>query len=141
ITLVISGNRPPVASYVDYPSFIKFDRQSLEDLGDRALWDKVALISLNFRKISSWNGLGRLTAQDAAKVKATIEKAHRYGKPFRFWASPDTKTAWRALVDLGADFINTDMPYRCKDFVGSLDERTYVNKHASPVYTPTYKVD
>src|SRR5690606_4757111 len=141
ITLVISGNRPPVETYPNYPQYIKFDYQSLENIDNEKVWDKVALISLNFKKISPWNGLGRLTADDLDKVKTTIDKAHSYGKPFRFWATPDTKTAWRALVDLGVDFINTDMPFACMDFVNSLQKRRYRNNVFSEVYTPRYIVD
>lgn len=141
ITLVISGNRPPVETYPNYPQYIKFDYQSLENIDNEKVWDKVALISLNFKKISPWNGLGRLTADDLDKVKTTIDKAHSYGKPFRFWATPDTKTAWRALADLGVDFINTDMPFACMDFVNSLEKRRYRNNVFSEVYTPRYIVD
>ncbi|WP_421812759.1 alkaline phosphatase [Flagellimonas sp.] len=141
ITLVISGNRPPIDTYINYPQYIKFDYQSLENIDNEKVWDKVALISLNFKKISPWNGLGRLTSDDLNKVKATIHKAHSYGKPFRFWATPDTKTAWRALADLGVDFINTDMPFVCMDFVNSLEKRRYGNKVFSEVYTPHYTVD
>lgn len=141
ITLVISGNRPPVEAYPSYPSYIKFDYQSLENLNNSKVWDKVALISLNFKKTSFWNGLGRLTAEDLAKVKAVIDKAHGYGKPFRFWATPDTKTAWRALAGLGVDFINTDAPFACSDFVNSLEKRTYKNEISSPVHIPTYVPD
>lgn len=141
ITLVISGNRPSVDTYPNYPPYIKFDYQSLENIANDKVWDKVALISLNFKKISPWNGLGRLTADDLDKVKTTIDKAHSYGKPFRFWATPDTKTAWRALADLGVDFINTDMPFACMDFVNSLEKRRYGNKVMSEVYTPHYAID
>src|SRR5690606_28062230 len=141
ITLVISGNRPSVREYTNYPSYIKFDYQSLENIKDKTTWDKVALISLNFKAISSWNGLGRLTVEDFTKVKAVIDKAHSYGKPFRFWATPDTKTAWRALAELGVDFINTDSPFECYGFVSTLERRTYKNEISSPVYTPTYDSD
>lgn len=121
ITLAISGNRPPSETYLDYPPFIKFDLQNLEGLDKKALWDKVALISLNFKKISTWNGMGNLTAEDSKRIKAIIDKAHSYGKPFRFWATPDTKTSWRTLTQLGVDYINTDMPFECIDYLKSLD--------------------
>lgn len=141
ISLVISGSRPSAEKYADYPSFITFDYQSLETLDNAEAWSKVALISLNFKKTSLWNGLGRLTAEDLIKVKETIDKTHSLGKPFRFWATPDTKTAWRSLSDLGVDFINTDKPFACSEFMGSLVERTYQNKIFSEVYTPTYAPD
>lgn len=141
ITLIISGNRPPVETYSSFPSYITFDHQDLDVIRDKMLWDKVAMISLNFKKTCSWNGLGRLTAEDLYKVKETIDKAHSLGKPFRFWATPDTETAWRALSNLGADHINTDRPFACSQFLNSLVERTYQNRIFSQVYTPTYASD
>ncbi|MDX1364748.1 MAG: alkaline phosphatase [Arenibacter latericius] len=141
IILTISGNRPPIESYLDYPSYIHFDLQSLEALNNEALWDKVSLISLNFKKYSAWNGLGRLISEDYNKVKTIIDKAHSYGKPFRFWATPDTKTAWRSLTDLGVDYINTDMPYECMNYLKTLNKRTYRNQTFSEVYIPNYVSD
>jgi len=37
-----------------------------------------------------------------------VEVSHQMKKPFRFWATPDTKEAWRMLMDIQTDFINTD---------------------------------
>lgn len=141
VTLIISGNRPPVEAYPSYPSYIKFDYQSLENLNDGEIWDKVALVSLNFKKISTWNGMGRLTEEDLSKVKSTINKAHSFGKPLRFWATPDTKTAWRALAGLGVDFINTDAPFESSAFINSLEGKTYKNEISSDVYAPSYISD
>src|SRR5690606_1739462 len=110
ISIVISGNMPAPNEFPSYPDYIHFDYQNLVDLKNEAIWAKVALISLNFKKYSLWNGKGRLTKKDSAIVAQTIHKAHSFGKPFRFWATPDSKTSWKAFTDMGVDFINTDMP-------------------------------
>jgi len=141
ISFVISGNRPKTEDYFNYPAHIKFDYQSLEAPKNKKVWDKVALISLNFKNFSSWNGKGRLTLQHREKVKATIDKAHSYGKPFRFWATPDSKTAWKAFVDLGVDYVNTDMPYASTSYLNTLEHRVYYNTESSAVYLPTYRSD
>ena len=141
ISMVISGNRPKPEEYKNYPAFIKFDYQTLEDIPNKEAWDKVALISLPFHKFSHWNGKGRLTAEDLQKVKWTIDKAHSYDKPFRFWATPDSKTAWKAMHDLGVDYINTDMTDKASVYLQTLGNRVFYNKATSPVYTPTYKSD
>lgn len=124
-----------------YPSFIKFDYQTLEDIPNTVAWDRVALISLPFHKFSRWNGKGRLTAEDLQKVKSTVDHAHTYNRPFRFWATPDSKTAWKAMHDLGVDYINTDMPDRASAYLETLGSRVYYNKAKSDVYKPTYKSD
>ncbi len=141
ISIVISGNRPDLSEYGNYPDYILFDYQSLENIEDAKVWDKVALISLNFKKTSVWNGKGRLTAKDYEKVNSVIQKAHGYGKPFRFWGAPDSKTAWKAFRDLGVDFINTDMPSRAATYLKTLEQRIYHNKNISKVYTPTFVSD
>jgi alkaline phosphatase len=141
ISIVISGNRPNLNEYANYPDYILFDYQSLEDIEDAKVWNKVALISLNFKTFSFWNGKGRFTAKDYDKINSVIKQAHSYGKPFRFWGAPDSKTAWKAFRDLGVDFINTDMPSRASTYLKTLDQRIYYNKNISKVYTPTFASD
>ncbi|SDD69306.1 alkaline phosphatase [Pricia antarctica] len=141
ITVAISGNRPKPTEYLNYPDYIFFDYQSLDVVEDSAILEKIALISLSFRNFSEWNGKGRLTAQDLEKVLATIEKAHALGKPFRFWATPDSKTAWKAFSDLGVDFVNTDMPFECTQYINTLPDRYYQNTKFSEVYHPTFATD
>ncbi|MFS4417768.1 alkaline phosphatase [Maribacter sp. 2307ULW6-5] len=141
ITVVISGNRPKMTDYVNYPDFIAFDHQSLNEPENHVSWNKVALISLNFKKFTTWNGKGRLTAKDHETISNVIRKAHAHGKPFRFWAVPDSKTAWKAMVDLGVDFVNTDMPYACTAYLNTLALRVHKNEQVSEVYVPHYKND
>ena len=141
ISIVISGNRPNLKSYPDYPSYILFDYQSLDDINDKKVLDKIALTSLNFKKYSEWNGKGRLTATDLNAVQAVIKKAHSIGKPFRFWGAPDSKTAWKVFVDLGVDFINTDMPSKSSTYLATLDHRVYQNSTHSKVYAPFFLTD
>src|SRR6056297_756380 len=141
VSIVISGNRPEIAQYVTYPDFISFDYQTLDPIEDASIRDKVGLISLPFTRFTAWNGKGRLTKEDLERVTAVVEKAHSFGKPFRFWATPDSKTAWKAMVDLGVDYINTDHPYACVTYVHSLPERVYENTEKRPVYVPKFERD
>ena len=114
--IVISGNRPAPEDYKNYPDFIQFDHQSLDDL-DKIDLNKVAMISLSFGNYSTWNGKSQLAASDLEKVKEVIKKAHKARKPFRFWGTPDTETAWSTFAKLGVDFINTDDPAKASDFL------------------------
>lgn len=99
ISFVISGNRPKPAIYINYPDFISLDYQSLEPINDVKVLDKIGLISLNFRSFTDWNGKGRLTKEDLEKGTHVVEKSHSLRKPFRFWATSDSKIAWKAMVD------------------------------------------
>lgn len=141
IKFIISGNRPDPKEYVDYPEYILFDYQSLESVSDPAIVDKIGLISLSFKNYSDWNGKGRLTAKDYEVVSSVIEKAHTFDKPFRFWATPDTKTAWKAFVNLGVDYVNTDRPIDCGDYLKTLLHREFQNTLFSEVYRPTFLSD
>ncbi|MFH6603186.1 phosphatidylinositol-specific phospholipase C/glycerophosphodiester phosphodiesterase family protein [Maribacter algicola] len=124
VSIVISGNRPKASEYIDYPDFIHFDYQSLDAVNDTSILEKIALVSLSFKNFSAWNGKGRPTSEDEKKIVSAIEKAHALGKPFRFWATPDSKTAWKTLVHLGVDFINTDMPFECAGYLNKLNANT-----------------
>ena len=124
VSFVISGNRPDPSDYYKYPDYIYFDHQNLDNL-EMVPMEKVAMISLSFQKYSVWNGYGRMEEEELNQVKAAITRAHTFNKPFRFWATPDTKTAWARLATLGVDFINTDQPAKAYNYFESLDSRSY----------------
>ncbi|WP_083690588.1 alkaline phosphatase [Zobellia uliginosa] len=141
IKIVISGQRPKPETYSSYPEFIYFDHQKLESDLDTDDWKKVAFISVDFKNYSEWNGKGRLTQEDYQTVSEAITKAHNLNKPFRFWGTPDSNTAWKAFSDMGVDIINTDMPHETSAYLNTLEKRTYTNTISSKVYRPTYATD
>lgn len=106
VQVIISGNRPKVDTYLDYP-LLQFDGRPSE-LYDQETLRRVALISDNFRSYSRWDGTGELSDEDRDKLKRVIKRAHSDGKPIRFWAIPDTPNSWKQLKKLGVDVINTD---------------------------------
>ncbi len=140
VKVVISGNRPTPEAYDKYPPYIFFDHQSLEDLAE-VKSDKIAMISLSFRNFSQWNGKGRLTDEDLDRIRPIIAKAKGMEKPFRFWATPDSKTAWKAMHELGVDYINTDHPYAARSYLNSLSDRLYSTPTPRQVYKPTFEND
>ncbi|WP_154858979.1 alkaline phosphatase [Cyclobacterium xiamenense] len=140
VKLVISGNRPKKEEYEQFPFPIYFDYQSVQDTLELPL-EKIALFSLSFRNFSAWNGKGRLVDADRERVEQAIAVAHRYGKPFRFWASPDSKTAWKALYELGVDYINTDHPAAAQSYLSSLSSRLYTRPSPHEIYRPTFASD
>lgn len=125
ISIVISGNRPKPEEYKNYPPYIHFDYQSLEKITENEQWKKIALISLNFKKISAWNGKGKLTDTDQQMISSVIAQAHQMNKPFRFWGVPDSKTAWKVMKEMGVDFINTDSPLESSIYLNGPNDRKY----------------
>ncbi|PZR20650.1 MAG: alkaline phosphatase [Flavobacterium psychrophilum] len=149
IRFVISGRQPEAKDYVSYPDFIFFDYQKSENLTD-AQWKKVALISADFNKYSEWNGKGRVIKSDSIKIVEALQSAHGKGKPFRFlgngkpfrlWGGPDCPTAWQFFASIGIDYINTDKPFACVEYLNTLDKRTFTNTLFSEIYKPTYASD
>ncbi|HEY0680521.1 MAG TPA: phosphatidylinositol-specific phospholipase C/glycerophosphodiester phosphodiesterase family protein [Chitinophagaceae bacterium] len=116
LKIVISGNQPDHSRLNAYPRWIHFDGRPGKIPAPEVL-DRIALISDNFRKYSSWTGEGTLPRPDLKKIKLVVAEAHKYKKPIRFWATPDSPDAWRLLKKLKVDYINTDKIGELSDFL------------------------
>ena len=141
IKIVISGNRPNAEDYYKYPEYISFDYQELDNALAPKNLEKVAMVSTSFKDYSVWNGKGRLTHDDFDKVSNIIKKLKTFKKPIRFWATPDSKSAWNTFVKLGLDFVNTDQPSKCAEYVNTLNHRTAKALIKSEVYQPTFEYE
>ena len=111
VQVIVSGNRPKIDTYLDYP-LLQFDGRPSE-VYDQETLRRVALISDNFRSYSRWDGVSELSDDDRDKLKRVIKRAHSDSKPIRFWAIPDTPNGWKQLKKLGVDIINTDKVAEC----------------------------
>ncbi|HSF53626.1 MAG TPA: alkaline phosphatase [Algoriphagus sp.] len=140
IKLIISGNRPKPEDYGKYPEWIFFDYQS-KVLTSELPWEKIGMVSLSFSQFSRWNGKGRIVAAEKTKLEEFISLVHSFEKPVRFWASPDSKSAWRAFHEMGVDFINTDQPGNAKTYLSSLDRNVFATELKHQVYQPTFEFD
>lgn len=141
ITFVISGNKPDMKTFSSYPDYVKLDHQSLAPLSDHHLWERVEMVSLNFKDYSVWNGKGRIVEEEKQKLQEVIDLVHSQGKPIRFWGTPDGKTAFKAFYDMGIDVINTDNPYLANTYLKNLHKAVYHNLTSSEIYRPTFEND
>lgn len=107
IRFVITGNQPPAASFYEYPSFLLFDGKIRDAMHLRQA-DRIGMFSANFATYSRWKGAGPIPEEDLLVIKSDIDKAHALTKAFRFWGVPDGPSAWKALMQLGVDYLNTD---------------------------------
>lgn len=140
LTVVISGNRPHPSNFKDYPDYIFFDdNRQVKHTPEQ--WKRVGLVSTDFSKITKWNGKGVLTEEDLAKVKNVVDSTHAAGKPLRFWAAPDSKSAWIALMKLGVDVIGTDKVEEFGAFLQAKSTNEYHAPEPYAVYKPTYRTD
>lgn len=116
LKIVITGNQPEPSRLLSYPSYIFFDGRFTQAYSAESL-KKIALFSDNFRKYSLWKGEGKIDDQDKNKILQAVKKAHDLGKPMRFWATPDVPNAWKQLIEMKIDFINTDKIEEVKAFL------------------------
>ena len=114
VRVVISGSRPDVSTFPDYPSIISFDG-TLQEYSPQQL-ERIHIISLNFVFFSRWDGQGSIKEDELKRLQETITTVHASGKPIRFWGSPDGEIAWQTFHQLGIDYINTDHPEACAAF-------------------------
>lgn len=110
LTWSISGNRPPDNLFTKYPSFIHFDGDITRPYADDPL-QRIPMMSADLMRFTPWRVgplEGGVDSASIPKLRALIADAHRNGKKVRFWNAPDDPVAWKSLLALGVDYINTD---------------------------------
>ncbi len=107
VCITITGNRPKPEEFKNYPIFICFDG-NIDKKYDSDQLKRVALYSENLGNYTKWKGVETIPEMEANRLKQMIDSVHSIGKRIRFWNAPDTSAAWKVLMDLKVDFINTD---------------------------------
>lgn len=107
VQFVLSGNKPAVEQFGNYPSFILYDGLPWEEY-PAAITPRVPMLSANLQKYTKWKADGPLPNEDKAALEEVIKATHAKGKTIRFWGAPDNELAWTTLRELGVDYINTD---------------------------------
>lgn len=121
IRVVITGNRPVPKEFSKYPLFIFYDGDLKQKYNDQER-KRLALYSENFKRITAWNGQGRIQEQEEMKLKQVIDSVHSLKKKIRFWNAPDIVNAWEIYMNLRVDFINTDKIKELSDFLVKKDD-------------------
>lgn len=141
ISIVISGNRPPVNTFTGYPSYLFFDGVFTQSYDAETL-KRIALFSDNLKAYTRWNGMGIIPAAERKTIDSLVSVAHRLNKKIRFWNAPDIINTWYHLMRLHADWINTDHVAESASFMNSLPMRSF--QQATPphqLYQPLHKND
>ena len=112
VTAVISGNRPLATMQAEQKRYGFFDGRSA-DLASGMPATLMPLVSDNWTKLFTWQGVGPMPAAERAKLHAYVADAHAKGHRVRFWATPDQpgearEALWTELHRAGVDHINTD---------------------------------
>lgn len=112
VTAVISGNRPLATMQAQTQRFSFYDGRST-DLASGLPAALMPLVSDNWTKLFTWQGVGPMPESERTKLRAFVATAHANGYRVRFWATPDQPgtardAVWTELADAGVDHINTD---------------------------------
>lgn len=112
VTAVISGNRPLATMQAQDKRFSFYDGRA-SDLTSGMPASLMPLVSNNWTKLFTWQGVGPMPEAERTKLRAYVETAHANGYRVRFWATPDQPgdardAVWTELADAGVDHINTD---------------------------------
>ncbi|MFK7924240.1 MAG: endonuclease/exonuclease/phosphatase family protein [Bacteroidia bacterium] len=107
LRIFLSGNRPIDLASIDLNRIMGIDGRP-EDLGRDYSTDFMPVISQRYGKLVNWGGRGEIPAKEREKLQMLVDQAHAEGKRVRLWASPETEIAWKTLLDIGVDMINTD---------------------------------
>lgn len=138
VKVVVSGNTPAPELFEQYPAYVFFDgRPGTSYTAVQVA--RLGMISQDFHKYSQWNGKGIPVEQDRKAITDVISQAHAMGKPFRFWASPDNINAWKVLMNLGVDYVNTDHVAELGTFLSGRKNAEYKSAEFYKPYQPTYK--
>ena len=104
---MLSGNRANETVAKQATRYVGIDGRP-EDLDSDAPAHQIPWISASWITQFKWFGEGPFPADQKAKLKALVEKAHAKGRLVRFWATPEKEEFWKELRDCGVDLINTD---------------------------------
>ncbi|MGA0558764.1 alkaline phosphatase [Larkinella sp. VNQ87] len=138
VRVVVSGNVPKPDQFTNYPDWLLFDGRPEVDYTSEQL-KHIGLISQSFLNYTRWNGKGLIVKSEREKIREVIRKTHEQGKKLRFWATPDNVNTWKALMNLGVDYINSDHITDLANFLNSRPTAEYRNERAHPVYQPTFR--
>lgn len=107
VTVILSGNRPWKTMETETERLAGLDGR-LPDLETNPSPHLVPWVSDNWKNYFQWNGQGEFPADQAAKLRDLVSKAHAQGRKIRFWAAADSPEVWKVHWDAGVDLINTD---------------------------------
>lgn len=138
VRVVISGNVPEPEQFKNYPDWLFFDgRPEITYTTDQL--KRIGLISQSFLVYTRWNGKGLIVKSERQKISEVIRKTHQQGKKLRLWATPDNVNTWKALMNLGVDYINTNHITELANFLNSRPTAEYQNESVHAIYRPTFR--
>ena len=117
VTIILSGNRPPIDYFDDYEYRNVFIDGRLGDIGTGISYKIMPLISSDWEQTFTWDGTGIFPSTQYEILSELVKSVHLEKKEIRFWGSPDNQNTWRTLLLADVDLINTDNIEQLKKFI------------------------
>lgn len=122
VTAVISGDRGARAPMEAEKVRHAFYDGRLEDMGSGVPASFIPLISADWTKTFTWQGVGPMPAEEREKLYRITVAARAARQKVRFWATPDLAgpardAVWRELLAAQVDYLNTDDLAGLEDFL------------------------
>ncbi len=122
VDVVISGNRPQELIAAQKVRYCGIDGR-LSDLDSDKPAHLLPMISDNWTNHFKWRGVGEMPADERARLKDIVQRAHAKNRVVRFWATPESTELWKELKNAGVDRINTDKLAELAAFLKSSDKK------------------
>jgi hypothetical protein len=116
VTVIISGSCPEEMILAESPRLAAVDGRP-GNLETNPNPHTHPLISESWLSLFDWKGSGPFPEDQAAKLKALVEKAHANGQRIRFWGLPLRGDVNEVLYNAGVDLLNTDFPEKLQAFL------------------------
>ena len=109
VTVILTGDAKMKEQFVSkHPK-----RHAFRDRNDFSPADPPATTgwryyALDWGAYLDWNGSGTIPAEQSERLACIVNRAHQNGYAVRFYGTPDNEAVWKASVEHGVDFINSD---------------------------------
>jgi hypothetical protein len=118
VRVVISGNRDYQQIVSAKPRWAGIDGR-MKDLPSELAASDMPLVSDAWHTHFTWRGVGEMPADEKAKLRDLVGRAHHEGRQVRFWATPEKPELWMELQAADVDWINTDRLEQLREYLTS----------------------
>ncbi|SFO25718.1 alkaline phosphatase [Chitinophaga sp. YR627] len=130
VVVTISGDQPELALWAQYPDYIHFDGK--RGFTYTAAQEKrIPMYSVDIKQFTNWNGKGVIVKEERAKIQQWVDSVHQAGKKVRFWGMADNVNTWKTQMNMGADYLGTDLVEDMATFLSNRQNLEY-NGTAAP---------
>ena len=124
VVITISGDQPALALWAQYPDYIHFDGK--RGFAYTAAQEKrIPMYSVDIKQFTNWNGKGLIVKEERTKIQGWVDSVHQAGKKVRFWGMADNVNTWKTQMNMGVDYLGTDLVEEMANFLSNRQNLEY----------------